>query len=37
MCEVLDRIEARGIAIGRAEGKESAILQAIKSLMKKRI
>lgn len=38
MCEVLDRVEARGKAEGRAEGKaegkESAILQAIKSLMK---
>ena len=38
MCEVLDRIEARGEAIGEARGKalgwENALLVSVKNLMK---
>ena len=34
MCEVLDRIEARGEARGKALGWESALLVSIKNLMR---
>ena len=34
MCEVLDRVEANGIAIGEAKGVDKARLESIKNLMK---
>ena len=34
MCEVLDRVEANGIAIGEAKGIDKARLESIKNLMK---
>ena len=34
MCEVLDRVEARGKAIGTAIGEEKANIANIRSLMK---
>ena len=35
MCEVLDRVEANGIAIGEAKGVDKARLESIKTVMKK--
>ena len=33
MCDVLDRVEAKGMKKGKAEGKESERLSNIRSLM----